>query len=124
MQTLKSIIPVFITIILTIYAQLIIKWQVNLAGKMPPFIVDKVYYVAKVLFNPWVISGFVAVFIGGISWMFAMTKLPLSFIYPFIGLTIVSVMVASAIIFNESVSSLQIVGIVLVVMGLVCVGVR
>lgn len=121
-MNIKTIIPVFITIILTSYAQLIIKWQVVKMGHVPLTLQDKIYFLIKIIINPWVISGFIAIFIGAICWLLAMSKLQLSYIYPFIGLTIVMVMMASAFLFKENVSTIQIFGSTLVILGLIVIG--
>lgn len=51
--------------------------------------------------------------------MAAMTKLQLSHAYPFMGLTFVVVMLASGFFFHELITTLKIVGVALIVLGLV-----
>ncbi|MBD2143828.1 hypothetical protein [Sphaerospermopsis sp. FACHB-1194] len=54
-----------------------IKWQVQLAGSLPPDNIAKLQYIIKLLLNPWVISSFTCAFLAAISWMAAMTKFDL-----------------------------------------------
>jgi len=84
---------IFITILLTVYGQLIVKWQVSLAGAFPASGWDKTLYLGKLLISPWVISAMAAALLAGMAWMAAMTKLNLSYAYPFMGLTFILVLI-------------------------------
>jgi multidrug transporter EmrE-like cation transporter len=50
--------------------------------------------------------------------MAAMTKLPLSFAYPFMSLAFVLVMVFSSLLFNEPITAHKMIGVALVIVGL------
>jgi multidrug transporter EmrE-like cation transporter len=71
----------------------------------------------KLLFNPFVFSGLVCYLISVIFWLSALSKTSLSFVYPFTALTFVLVMVASRLIFFESIPNMRYIGI-----GLICLG--
>jgi len=77
-----GLVYVFLTILLTVYGQLIIKWQVMNAGQFPTNNFDKAIFLFHLLLNPWVISALIAVFLAPLSWIVAMTKLELSYAYP------------------------------------------
>lgn len=106
------------TITLTVYGQLVIKWQVNRRGHLPGDARGKLDFYAHLLLNPWVISVLIAAFLAALSWMAAMSRLPLSQAYPFVGLSFVAVVLLSGLILGEAVTAGQIVGIVLVAVGL------
>jgi len=107
------------TILLTVYGQMIIKWQVMNAGSMPADVSEKVMFLAKLLLNPWIISAFLAALLASVFWMAAMTKLQLSHAYPFMGLTFVLVLLGSSLFFQEPVTLFKIAGVSLIVLGLV-----
>lgn len=109
---------VFLTIALTVYGQLVIKWQVVGAGAFPEALPDRLEFLFRLMLNPWVISAFVAALLASIAWMAAMTKLPLSHAYPLTSLTFVLVLVLSPVFFHEPLSTLKIVGMALVVLGI------
>jgi multidrug transporter EmrE-like cation transporter len=108
---------IFITIVLTVYGQLAIKWQVMHAGAMPDIAQDKFMFLLRLVFNPWIISAFAAAFLASVSWMAAMTKFQLSYAYPFMSLNFVIVLLLSGWLFNEPLSLPKILGI-----GLICIG--
>jgi len=110
---------VLLTIVLTVYGQLVIKWQVSRAGGLPAEASAKVGFLLHLLLNPWVASGLVAALIAALSWMAAMTKLELSFAYPFMSLSFVLVLVLSALLLREPLTLYKIIGMALVVIGLV-----
>lgn len=110
---------IFLTILLTVYGQIAIKWQVLKVGALPESLVDKASFLLHLLLNPWIVSALAAAFLASFFWMAAMTKLQLSHAYPFMGLTFVVVLLASGYFFNEPVTTLKIAGVALIVLGLV-----
>ncbi len=110
---------VFLTVFLTVYSQIIIKWQVLAAGAFPVESVDRLWFLAKLLVNPWVVSALAAGLLAVVSWMAAMTRLDLSHAYPFMSLAFVLVLVLSAMVFHEPVNAWKIAGLVLITVGII-----
>ncbi len=119
MNSALSYLFVFITIFLTVYSQIVIKWQVVAAGAMPPGLSGKLWFLAKLLVNPWIVSGLAAGLLAAVSWMAAMTKLELSHAYPFMSLAFVGVLVLSALVFQEPVNAWKIGGLALITLGII-----
>jgi multidrug transporter EmrE-like cation transporter len=107
------------TILLTVYGQLIVKWQVGEAGDFPASTGGRIHFLAQLVANPWIISVFVAAAIAALSWMAAMTRYELSVAYPFVALSLVLVLVGSAVFFDESLNAAKVVGVALIVLGIV-----
>ena len=107
------------TIIFTVYGQLILKWRISKYGVLPENIAGKMIFLAKLLFDPFVFSGLAGAFIGALFWMAAMTKLQLSYAYPFVGLTFVLVMLFSSLFFKEPITQQKIVGMSFIVIGII-----
>lgn len=103
----------------TVYSQLIMRWQVSSAGDLPDSLLGKMRFVSVLLVNPWVISGILATFLAGISWMLAMSRFEISYAYPFVGLSFVLIMICGGLIFGEPIGVLKIVGTILVVVGVI-----
>lgn len=110
---------VAMTIVLTVYGQVAIKWQVAAAGPFPADAEGKALFLARLLLNPWVISALAAALLAAVSWMAAMTKLDLSHAYPFMSLAFILVLVFSALIFHEPVTLPKIAGLALICAGIV-----
>lgn len=106
------------TILLTVYGQLVIKWQVAGAGTFPENPADKLWFLARLLMNPWIVSALAAALLAALSWMAAMTKLDLSHAYPFTSLSFVLVALASAWLLHEPLTAPKIAGIALICLGI------
>lgn len=107
-------------ILLTLYGQFAIKWQVAASGPLPTELADQFRYVIGLLMSPWVISGLCAAFLASVCWMLALTKLELSRAYPFTALSLVLVVFLSVAVFGETLSTGKLLGSALIVVG-VCI---
>jgi len=110
---------ILLTILFTVYGQIVIKWQVQLAGSFPQDNIEKLQYLTKLLLNPWVISGFACAFLAALSWMAAMTKFDLSYAYPFMSLAFVLVLILSNIFFKEPITIAKSIGMGFIVLGII-----
>jgi len=71
------------------------------------------------------LSGFVCGVLVSISWALAIERAPISVAYPFMALSFILVPIAANLLFGESISTLQMVGIALITNGvsLIAVGI-
>jgi multidrug transporter EmrE-like cation transporter len=113
-------ILIVLTIILGVYSQLMLKWQVNSAGALPNGGMESILrYVLGLLTNFWVLTAFFSSFLAVITWMGALSQFELSAVYPFTAITFVAIMLLSAYFFQESLTPQKIVGTILVILGLI-----
>jgi multidrug transporter EmrE-like cation transporter len=110
---------VLLTIVLTVYGQFIVKWQVLRAGSVPAGTSQRIDFIVRLLLNPWILSALAAAFFAALSWMLAMTKLPLSQAYPLTALVFICVVLGGAWAFAEPLNAWRIAGVLLIVSGLV-----
>lgn len=112
---------ILVTLACTVYGQMVLKWQVGMAGPMPDASGDKVVFLLRQLLNPWIISGFVSAFLASMAWMAAMTRFDLNYAYPFMSLAFVIVMIISAVALHEPLPMSRIAGTGLVIAGLLLI---
>jgi multidrug transporter EmrE-like cation transporter len=112
-----SYLYVVATILLTVYGQLVTKWQVGEALGRGADPADRAVFLLGLLLNPWVVSAIAAAFGAALCWMIAMTKLDLSHAYPFVSLSFVLVLFLSALLFGEPLSWAKALGVALIVAG-------
>jgi len=110
---------ILLTVLFGFYGQMVLKWQVNLAGPLPATWPERATYVLRLLLNPWVMSSLAGAFLGMVTWMMALTKAELSYAYPFTSLSFVLILVASALLFDEAVTPAKLVGLGLIVAGII-----
>ena len=109
---------IFLTIILTVCNQLIIKSQVLKLGPLPANRQELFLYLLNIGSNPWIWVAFVLTALAALSWVMAMTKLPLNVAYPYMGLCFVFVMLFSRILFKDPLTLIKMVGLSLIVLGI------
>lgn len=114
-----SMTLILCTVVLTAYSQLIVKWRVSLAGPLPLDLAKKTVFLVGLLFDPWIMSAILGAFFAGLAWMAAMTKLDLSYAYPFMSLAFVLVLICSALFFHEVISGPKVVGLLLIILGII-----
>jgi len=108
------------TVLLVVYSQLIIKWRMGFLGPLPNDSFDKILFLFKAMFDPYIASGFIAAFIGGMIWLVAISKIPLNVGFPaYYGLTFVLVIVGSAWFLNEPLTFIKLVGVALTLAGVI-----
>ena len=111
---------IFGTIFFTVYGQLILKWRISMIGiGLPNDFLNKILFLFKLVFDPFIFSGFASAFIASFFWMAAMTKFELSYAYPFMSGAFVLVFILSVIFFNEVVSWQKILGLGFIVLGII-----
>ncbi|MCF7969611.1 MAG: EamA family transporter [Methylococcaceae bacterium] len=110
---------IFGTILFTVYGQLILKWRISHYGELPLETWDKVYFLAKLALDPFLLSGFASTLIAAIFWIAAMTKFDISYAYPFMSLAFVLVLILSVWLFKESITLNKILGMAFIVIGII-----
>jgi drug/metabolite transporter (DMT)-like permease len=114
-----SMALIFCTVVLTAYSQLIIKWRVSRAGTLPVDFAKKAVFLTGLFLDPWILTAILGAFFAGLAWMAAMTKLELSYAYPFMSLAFVFVLILSAVLFHEQVTVPKVLGVVLIIAGII-----
>ncbi len=121
---LKPVLPyVYLssTILLSVYSQLMIKWRISSKfadAHLPDGLKDKILLMLRVVFDPFIFSGLVATFASGLFWMATMTKLDISYAYPFTSLGFVLVLIFSVLLFGEPLNAYKIVGVLCIMLGI------
>lgn len=106
------------TVLLTVYGQLVLKWQVSLTGPLPDSALGKLQFLAHSLINPWILSGLGAAFAASLFWMLALKKLPLSTAYPFTAMSFLLILLFAALFLGETITLGKIMGTILIVSGI------
>ena len=114
-----SYLFIFLTIMLTVYGQIIVKWRFSQLEPIPADVYEKIIFLFKMYLDPWILSGLFAAFLASFSWMAAVSKLDLSIAYPFTSLSFVLVFVFSSVFLNEPIQKNQIIGLLFIIAGII-----
>ncbi len=109
------------TILLSVYSQLMIKWRISSKFSdthLPDGLAEKFFLMFRIVFDPFIFSGLVATFASGLFWMATMTKLDISYAYPFTSLGFVLVLIFSVLLFGEPLNAYKIIGVLCIMLGI------
>ena len=67
--------------------------------------------------SPWVIGGVIVYGLGVLNWLMALSRLELSYVYPFASLSYVGIIIGSYFLFKENMSRMRILGICIIIAG-------
>lgn len=113
---------VLVTIVFTVTGQILIKWQAAIAGSFPTSWPDRAVFLLRLLINPWIIVGLFSAVVAACAWILAMTRLPINVAYPMMAITYPLVFILGWLLFNESLSSWRIAGMLLILIGVLVIG--
>jgi len=75
----------------------------------------------SIFFNPYVFVGTMIYVLGVFLWVYILSKVNLSFAYPFLGLTFVFVAICSKLILKEDISVTRWLGVITISLGVILV---
>ena len=110
-------IYILLTIVFTVYGQLVIKHQVNTVVNFPSGWNLIPFYIRFILTRPLVLSGFISAVFASIAWIGAISKFELSYAYPFMSLNFILVVFLSILVFHENINLYKIIGLVIICLG-------
>ncbi len=114
---MQYIVFILFTVVTNAAAQLMLKYGMVQLGPISFAGVNPVIKILQIVFSPWVFLGLSTFVISMASHLYVLSKVELSFAYPFLSLAYVLVAVFAYFVFREDLNALRIAGI-----GLICVG--
>lgn len=115
---------ILFTVITNAAAQILLKQGMNTVGAFTFSGESAVAVVTRILFNPFVVLGLGTFVVSTASHMFVLSRVDVSFAYPFLSLAYVLVAAWAAMFLNESLSWTQIAGIGAILVGTVLVALK
>lgn len=119
---LKSIALILFSLVLALGGQFLLKSGMNRVGRIGAG--DVTYYkgmLLKAFLNPYVLLGLSLYVLSSVLWLIVLSRVDLSFAYPFVGIGYVIIMFISWRYLNEPVSTLRVAGATLIGLGVVLI---
>lgn len=112
---------IFGTLLFTIYGQMVIKWRINLVKFSLPEagLFTKFAALFKLIFDPFIFSGFLSAFVASLFWMAAMSKFEITQAYPFMSLAPAIVFLLGVWLLNETFTWGKVIGLALIMVGII-----
>lgn len=117
---MNNYIYIYGTLIFTVYGQIILKWRLSsLKVILPEGFIQKLVVLIKLIFDPFLFSGFVSAFIASLFWMVAMTKFEITTAYPFMSLAPALVFIIGVLFLGEIFTFGKVIGLALIMLGII-----
>lgn len=114
---MKYIPFILFTVLTNAAAQLMLKQGMLTLGDISFAGTNPLLKILQIVFSPWVFFGLTTFVISMASHLYVLSKVELSFAYPFLSLAYVAVAVFAYYLFSEDLNALRIAGI-----GFICIG--
>jgi len=112
-----AVIYILISVVTGAVGQVMLKKGMMSLGPLTLTAKDLISTVLKIGTNPFVFFG-LAIYVGGIIfWLVALSRVDLSFAYPFASLSYVLMMAASWIFFKENITLFKVAGSAVIIVG-------
>lgn len=118
---MKYIGFILFTVLTNAVAQLMLKQGMMVMGPLSFAGVNPLVKVLQIVFSPWIFLGLCTFVISMASHLFVLSKVELSFAYPFLSLAYVAVAVFAYFVFREDLNAWRIAGIAFICVGTVLI---
>lgn len=118
---MKYIPFILFTVMTNAAAQLLLKYGMISLGSISFSSETLIQRMFQIIFNPWVFAGLTTFVISMASHLYVLSKVDLSFAYPFLSLAYVMVALLAWWLFNEDLGTLKIAGIIFICIGTILI---
>lgn len=119
MKLAKFLPLISLAIVLAIIGQVLLKLGVQESKALDNITVSKLIQTySKILFNPRIILGILLYVFSLFIWLYLLSKVELSFAYPFLGMTFIIMAAVSQFVFGEKVSAFRWSGSLIIFLGI------
>lgn len=119
---MSSYLPfILFTVLTNAAAQIMLKMGMTRIGDLSTLHSNLIIKLLQVVFTPFVFLGLCTFVISMASHLYVLSKVELSYAYPFLSLAYVVVAVYAYFIFREDLNTMRVFGIALICAGTVCI---
>lgn len=116
-----AIIYILISVLASTVGQLLLKKGMNSMGSITLSSNQFLSTVWKMVTNPYVFIGLAIYFAGTVFWLAALSRVDLSYAYPFASLSYVIMLAASWIMFDEKITLSRVLGTIVIGIGVLLI---
>jgi len=116
-----SIVYILISVIGGAAGQILLKKGMSSLGPLTLAWNDLITNLWRIATNPYVFTGLGIYVISVVFWLFALSRVDLSFAYPFASLSYVIMLIASWRLFDENITPVRLIGTLLVGIGVLVI---
>lgn len=108
------------TIFFTVLGQILLKWRLSILHFSLPetSAADKFLALIRMVFDPFIFTGFISAFVASLFWMAAMTKFEITYAYPFMSLSPAIVFLIGILVLGETFTIGKVLGLIIIAVGI------
>ena len=118
---MKSLLLIFISVILGVLGQLSMKQGMLKVGYIPLELTKLSSNFSRIITTPFVFLGLFLYAVSAMFWLVVLSRVELSYAYPMISIGYVLIVLFSWVLFHEHISSGRILGVLLICSGVLMV---
>lgn len=111
---------ILLSVIIVVIGQIFVKKGLNSLGDID-FSSGIISSYMNIFLCPWVVLGVLVYSLGILLWLYVLTKVDLSYAYPFLGLTFVFVTLGSRWFLGEPISFIRWIGVLTIFFGVMLI---
>ena len=112
-----TVVYIFISVLLGATGQVLLKKGMLLIGPLTLSIAEIGDILLRLVTNPFVMLGLGTYVVSTVIWLVALSRVDLSYAYPFVSLSYVLMLLASWLLLHENLSPIRLLGTFVIVMG-------
>jgi drug/metabolite transporter (DMT)-like permease len=112
---------ILVSVVLSATGQILLKKGMNETGAITLSSNQIVSILWRIATNPYVIVGLMIYVCGTVFWLAALSRVDLSYAYPFASLSYVVMLTASWLLFHENITPLRLLGTLIVALGVIVI---
>ena len=116
-----AVVYILISVVGGAIGQVMLKKGMSTMGPLTLSAQTLIRSIWQMVTNPWVFFGLLIYGLGTVFWLAALSRVDLSYAYPFASLSYVVMLIFSYFIFHESISLLRIAGTVVIIIGVLLI---
>lgn len=116
-----AIAYILVAVLASAAGQVLLKKGMSSVGAVTLSAGDLPSTVGRIGTSPWVVLGLLVYVTGTLFWLAALSRVDLSYAYPFASLSYIVMLVASWQLFNENITPLRLLGTVVVGLGVLLI---
>lgn len=116
-----ALVYIMISVVGGAVGQILLKKGMSSMGPLTLTLQTAFGVIWKMATNPYVVIGLIIYMTGTLFWLTALSRVELSFAYPFASLSYLLMLLASWLLFNENISLMRIAGTAIIVLGVLVV---
>ena len=117
-----AILMILIAVLLAVFGQILVKMGLNASGGIN-FSSGFVWAYVQLFMSPKIIIGTISYTVSIFFWLYALSRVDLSFAYPFLAVSYVLIVLASWLLLGEQVPMLRWAGVLAICFGVLLVAI-